>query len=63
MSNYNIEHITDVATDGVSRLFDEYINKLNDEEFEIWVDYHLKNCERKELQGYCNHMLYIGKKQ
>ena len=63
MSNYNIEHINDVATDGVSRLFDEYINKLNDEEFEIWVDYHLKNCERKELQGYCNHMLYIGKKQ
>lgn len=62
MSNYNVEHITDVATDGLSSILKDNVNELNDEEFRIWLDYHFKNCERKDLQGYSNHMLYIGKK-
>jgi len=63
MSNYDIEYITDVATDGLSYNLKEYVNDLSDEEFDIWFDYHLKNCERKDLQGYSTHMLYIGKKR
>lgn len=63
MSDYNVEHITSVATDGISSALREYVNNLNDEEFKIWLDYHYKNCERSDLQGYSNHMLYIGKKK
>lgn len=62
MSNYDVEHITDIATEGLSYIMKEYVNDLTEEEFEVWLDYHLKNCERKELQGYSTHMLYIGKK-
>lgn len=63
MSNYNVEHITDVATEGLSYILKNYVNDLSEEEFRIWVDYHLKNCERKDLQGYSTHMIYIGKKR
>lgn len=38
------------------------IDSLNDEEFDIWLKYHLSTCEREDLQGYSNHMLYICKK-
>lgn len=31
-------------------------------EFEVWLRYHLSTCGRRELQGYSNHMLYIGRK-
>ena len=63
MSNYGIEHITNVATDGLSYILKDYVNDLSDEEFKVWFDYHLKNCERKDLQGYSTHMIYIGKKR
>lgn len=63
MSKYDIEHITDVATDGLSYILKDYVNDLSEEEFKVWLDYHYKNCERKDLQGYSTHMLYIGKKR
>ena len=36
---------------------------LNEEEYKVWLDYHYKNCERKDLAGYSSHILYIGKKR
>lgn len=63
MSNYNVEHITDVATDGLSSILRDYVNELSEEEFKVWLDYHYSTCERKDLQGYSNHMLYIGRKK
>lgn len=62
MSNYNVEYITTVATDGLSSILSDYVNDLTDEEFKVWLDYHYSTCERSDLQGYSNHMLYIGKK-
>jgi len=62
MNNYNVKHIKNVATDGLSTILRDYVNDLNEEEFNIWVDYHYKTCEREDLQGYSTHMLYIGKK-
>ena len=63
MDNYDIEHLKDVATDGLSTVLREYVNELTDEEFKVWLDYHYKTCEIKDLQGYSTHMLYIGKKR
>lgn len=40
----------------------EYINKMTDEEFEIFLDYHLKSCNRKDLMGYSSHILEIVEK-
>ena len=63
MEKFNVEHITNVASNGISLIFKEIINELSDEEFERWLDYHLKTCERKDIQGYSTHMLYIAKKK
>lgn len=63
MYNYNIENIASIATDGLSSILREYVNNLSDEEFKVWLDYHYKTCEKNDLQGYSNHMLYIGRKK
>jgi len=62
MTEFNCEYVNNVATDGISNFVREYINDLSDEEFAIWLDYHLKTCERKDIQGYSSHMLYICRK-
>ena len=63
MDNHDVEYLKSVATDGLSSILRDYVNDLSDEEFKVWVDYHLKTCETRDLQGYSNHMLYIGKKR
>ncbi len=63
MEGFNCEFIKDVATDGIANPFREYINELSNEEFAIWLDYHMKTCERRDIQGYSSHMLYICKKK
>jgi ubiquinone/menaquinone biosynthesis C-methylase UbiE len=62
MEEYDVEFIKNVATDGISNFAREMVNELSDEEFAIWLDYHLKTCERKDIQGYSSHMLYICRK-
>lgn len=59
MGNHNITFLHNVATDGLSHHIRDRIDALPEEEFEIWVRYHLSTCERIDLQGYSNHMLYI----
>lgn len=43
-------------------ILNDFYTNFYDEEFEIWIKYYLPTCERIELQGYSNHMLYICKK-
>lgn len=62
MNGFSVEHLHNVATDGISAQMAEYVNKLSDEEYDIWVKYHLKTAERKDLLGYSNHILYIARK-
>lgn len=61
MSNHSVEPITSVSADGLSTTLRLYINDLSEEEFKVWLDYHYSICERKDLQGYSSHVLYIGK--
>lgn len=63
MKKFNIKFLHDVATDGIASNMAEYINKLDDEEYDIWLKYHFSVCERKDLIGLSNHMLYICKKE
>lgn len=63
MDNYPIENTTTVATDGLNSILRDYVNVLDDEEFKVWLDYHYKSCEKKDLIGYSSHALYIGKKK
>lgn len=57
----HLEH--NIATDGMAHHVKEEIDELSDEEFEMWLRYHFSTCEREELQGYSNHLLYICRKK
>ena len=62
MSKFNVELLHNIATDGFTRHVKDKIDSLSKEEFEVWMKYHLSTCEREDLQGYSNNMLYICKK-
>ena len=62
MSKYDITFMHDVATDGIANIVSDKINNLTEEEFKVWSMYQLSICERRDLQGYSCHMLYICKK-
>lgn len=38
------------------------IDKLNEDEFGVWTQYHLSTCEEKSILGVSNHGLFVGKK-
>lgn len=63
IANYKVKRIETIAVDGIAEILDEKINKLSDEEFEIFMDYHLKTCNRKHLLGYSSHILEIVEKE
>lgn len=63
MQKYNVIYLYNVATDGMSHHFKDKIDSLSPEEFAMWVKYHLATCEREDLQGYSNHMLYLCRKK
>lgn len=62
VKSFPVKLLKEVAVDGISESLSEYINKLSDEEYEIWLDYHLKNCEREDLIGYSSHVMDILEK-
>ena len=62
MSHFNLEPLHTVATDGMTHHFKDKIDEMDDEFFKAWLDYHYSTCERKDLMGYSNHVLYIGRK-
>lgn len=51
-----------ITPDGPSNYIRPYLNKLTDEEFSLFLDYHLKNCERSDLLGAAAHTLDILRK-
>ncbi len=63
VNKYNINHLHTVATDGVAPFFPEQFKELSDEVYEEWIKYHLFVCEREDLMGFSNHILYIGEKK
>ena len=63
MEKYNVNKLKNVAVDGLSETLAYSINELDKEEFDIYMDYHLKNCEREDLMGYSSHVLYICEKK
>lgn len=62
IDKFDVNKLETVATDGIAPNMQDYINKLDEEEFGIYLDYHLKNCKRKDLMGYSSHILEIVEK-
>lgn len=58
--SHNTKYLTTVAVDNILELAEGRADfKMSDEEFELFVKYHLATCEKRELLGSSSHLLYI----
>lgn len=52
--------VKEVASDGLSELLAEKINALDEYSYQQYLKYHFYCCEKPELLGHSNHLLFIG---
>ena len=57
-----LKRIKIASQDGASDYIRKFINDLDEEEFNIYIKYHLSICERLELLGASSHVMDILKK-
>ena len=58
----SLKRVKIIAQDGLTDYIRKSINDLDEEEFNLYIKYHLSVCERKELLGSSSHVLDILKK-
>ena len=58
----NLERIKIIAADGPADYMRPILNKMDDETFELFMQYHLSTCERQDLIGASSHTLDILRK-
>lgn len=61
LSNLKREKI--IGVDGATDYIRPIINKMNEEEFKLYLDYQMSICERQDLIGASSHTLDILKKE
>ena len=59
----NVERIQIVAADGPANYMRKALNAMDDETYELFIQYHLSTCERPELLGASAHTLDILRKK
>ena len=57
----NIQIQNEVASDGVSELLKDMIERMDEESYRQYIQYHLYLCEKKECLGMSNHLLFVGR--
>lgn len=57
-----LKRVEIIAQDGPSDYIRPIINSMDKETFSLYLNYHLKNCDRVELLGASSHVLDILKK-
>ena len=50
----------EVASDGASELMAARVNEMDEENYTQYLRYHLYICEKPELLGMSNHLLFVG---
>ena len=58
-----IKVLYEVASDGASELLAARINEMSDEDYAQYLRYHFYICEKPELLGMTNHLLFVGEKK
>lgn len=59
---HNTKIIAHIGADGIGYLLSDRINQANKDDFDKWIQFHLKTCEDKSLLGYSLHGLIILEK-
>ena len=55
-----VKILHEVASDGVSELLEDRINALDAENYAQYLRYHFHICEKPELLGMTNHLLFVA---
>ena len=63
LADGGINVLHEVASDGASELLAERINQMSDEDYAQYLRYHFYVCEKPELLGMTNHLLFVGEKK
>ena len=63
MNKFDIKKLHYVATDGIGKIIKNIINEMTEEEYKLYIKYHLSICEREDLIGYSGHILSIAEKE
>ncbi len=58
----DLKRIKIVTSDGPANYLRPYLNKMDEETFKLFIDYHLHTCERKDMLGAAAHTIDILKK-
>ena len=57
-----LERVKIITPDGAANFMRPYLNQLTEEEFELFIKYHLSICERQDILGASAHTLDILRK-
>ena len=60
LAEAGIQTIHEVASDGVSELMADRISSFNEDEYAQYLRYHFYCCEKPEMLGHSNHLLFVG---
>lgn len=61
LTKNGVKLLHEVATDGVSEMIEDRINELDADSYNQFLRYHYYSCEKPEMLGHSNHLLFVGK--
>ncbi len=62
LNDSHLNIIGEIAADGLSELFAEKINNMDEKSYRQWLNYHFYCCEKPEFLGASNHLLFLAQK-
>lgn len=62
LNDSGVEIISEIAADGLSELLADKINNMDEEDYNLWLNYHYHCSEKQEFLGCSNHLLFIAEK-
>lgn len=62
MEGFDVTRLHYVGTDMLTRFLTETVDAMTDEQFAVYMRYHLSICERADMTGLSNHMLDVFRK-
>lgn len=62
LADGGVQVLHEVASDGASELLAEKINGMSEKDYAQYLRYHFYICEKPELLGMTNHLLFVGEK-
>ena len=57
-----LDPVKTISADGAANYMRPFLNALEEDEFQAFLDYHLATCEREELLGAAGHTVDIVRK-